>query len=74
MVRTSRSDFVFSRALIDSGRLSDDRAREATSSDSGNWPSAANATTALLILSGASGAAWDVMMAADSKARAVVGG
>lgn len=66
---TSRSDFVFTRAPIDDGRLSDDRGKAATSPDSGNCPSAAKATIAPLTRSGASVAGGEAMVTVGSQAR-----
>lgn len=67
---TSRSDLVFSRALIDDRRLSDDRGKAATSPDSGKCPSEAKATIARLAWSGASAATGEAMVTVGSQARA----
>lgn len=69
VIHTSRSDLAFPRASIAAGRLSGERGREATFSESGNWPSAANATMALLIWSGAAAASGDAMVAIGSANR-----
>lgn len=63
-VRTSRPDLVCSRALMAGGSSSGVRGSWATSSDSGNWPSAAKATMASPIWLGGCKEAGEAMMAA----------